>query len=106
MASVDDNYGYDHVRVKVKGLILDFNLVVGVLCIIPFLLALSLVHTYIRNCATAYCMRQGVLCLWYFDDRMISEWHGQFLFTDQKLLAFRSIYIGCQLFVRFYFCIS
>lgn len=104
MASVDDKSGYDHVRVSERSKSY-FGFQFGgwffVYNTIPFGFKLSAyIYQKLGYFATAYCRRLGVPCLQYIDDRMISEWHGKSLFTNQKLLVLRSIYIVCQLLVR------
>ena len=105
MTSLDDKSGYDHILlhpnsrtffgIQFGGWYMVFNT-------IPFgFKGSAFIYHTTGLVAMSHCRSLGVAGLLYIDDRLIPEWKGDGMQNiDAYALAFKSLYIVCQILVR------
>ncbi|KAJ8300402.1 LOW QUALITY PROTEIN: hypothetical protein KUTeg_021921 [Tegillarca granosa] len=104
LTSIDDKSGYEHVRLSGesrKYFGIQFAGWYFVYATLPLGFKLSAyIYHKIGLEATGYCRKLGVPCLQYIDDRLISEWVHKGVCGGSPTLAYKGLYIVCQVLIR------
>ncbi|KAJ8309736.1 hypothetical protein KUTeg_011601 [Tegillarca granosa] len=98
MTSLDNKSGYDHILLSETSRKFFGG---GILSTTLYPLVSSLAHTL------GYCRKLEVPCLLYIDDRLVSEFlEKEIRILQGRFLAFKSLYIVCNVLVRLGYFIS